>query len=216
MAQITVDYRESVVHLPDGATLVFHGVSWEEYERFVSTLVDHPHLRTSYDQGRLEIMSPLPEHEAYARLFDRIVCSWGERLGIAVEAFGGTTWKRQRLARGVEPDSCYYVANAPRIIGRFDVDLEVDPPPDIVVEVDITNESLSKFSIYAALGVPEIWRYDEKKVTFYERVGATYCETAASQFLAGLTPTMIASTLERSKTEGQTAALAALRGHGNP
>src|SRR5438876_5554095 len=88
--------------------------------------------------------------------------------GIELESCGSTTWKRSRLRKGSEPDTCFYVANAPKIIGKRKIDLESDPPPDIVVEIDTTNESLSKFPIYAALGVPEIWRYDGKRAYIYK------------------------------------------------
>src|SRR5438876_11238353 len=83
---------------------------------------------------------------------------------IPLEKCGSATWRRQRIQRGVDPDTCFYVANAERIAGKRKIDLESDPPPDIAVEMDITNESLGKFPIYAGLGVPEIWRYDGSRV----------------------------------------------------
>lgn len=89
--------------------------------------------------------------------------------------------------------------------------MESDPPPDIVVEIDITNESQTKFPIYLALGVPEIWRYDEKKVQFYELVRSAYHEIPQSRFLPGLRPEMLAGALEQSKTSGQTAAFRTFR-----
>ena len=112
---------------------------------------------------------------------------------------------------GAEPDCCYYVANADRVIGKRKFDLEIDPPPDIVVEIDTTNESLNKFPIYAALFVPEIWRYDSKKVQFYELAGKKYREVSETRSFPGLTPAMLATALEQSKTDGQTAALREFR-----
>ena len=211
MSTRTVSYLDAVEHLPDGATLVIHQVGWDDYEGLLKDLSDRPSLRVSYDRGKLEIMSPLPEHEDYARFIDRLVHVMAEELDLKLQSYGGATWKRRRLARGVEPDACYYVASADRIIGKREIDLESDPPPDIVVEIDITNESLSKFPIYAALAVPEIWRYDGTRVQFYELAGDRYREISESRFLAGLTPTILAGALERSKTEGQTAALRTFR-----
>jgi Uma2 family endonuclease len=211
MGSLTADYRDAVDHLCDGMSLVIHGVSWDDYERLLESLADRPRLRTCYDNGRLEIMAPLPAHEAYARFIDRIVYEWCERTGLTVESYGGATWKRQALAKGAEPDACYYVANAARIIGKREFDLDIDPAPDIVVEIDITNESLGKFPIYAALGVPEIWRYDESRVSFHGLQGQSYGEILVSQFLPGLTPNVVRDTLERAKTDGQTASLAELR-----
>ena len=100
---------------------------------------------------------------------------------------------------------------APHAIGKTAVDLESDPPPDVVVEVDITNESLSKFSLYAVLGVPEIWRYDGKTAQFYELVGDTYRVEPESRFFRGLTPAILVEALDQSRTAGQTAALDAFR-----
>ena len=211
MSTRTADYLDAIEHLPDGATLVIHQFSWDDYERLLEDLQERPHLRVSYDRGKLEIMSPLPEHEEYARFVDDLVRAFSDAHDLKLQKYGAATWKRQRLARGVEPDACYYVANADRVIGKHKFDLEVDPPPDIVVEIDITNESLGKFPIYAALSVPEIWRYDGSTVQFYELVGDKYREIPASRSFTGLTPATLVLALEQSKTEGQTAALRAFR-----
>jgi Uma2 family endonuclease len=201
------DYLDAIEHLPHGSTLVIQQASWDDYECLLQDLHDRPSLRVAYDQGRLEIMSPLPEHAEYGRCIDMLVRAFAQAHKIKVQNYGAATWKRQSLNRGVEPDCCYYVANAVRMIGKRDFDLEKDPPPDIVVEIDITNESLSKFPIYAALGVPEIWRYDSRKVQFYEITGDNYHEVSMSASFPGLLPAMLAAALEQSKKEGQDAAL---------
>jgi len=211
MSARTTDYLDAIEHLPDGATLVIPQSSWDEYERLLEDLRDRPHLRVSYDQGRLEIMSPLPEHEEYGRFIDDLVRVFAHPRKMKVQKYGGATWKRQRLNRGVEPDCCYYVANALRVIGKRTIDLEIDPPPDIVVEIDITNESLSKFPIYGALSVPEIWRYDSKIVYFYELVKDRYREITESRAFPELTPAMLATALEECKKDGQDAALDSFR-----
>ena len=211
MGTLTTDYREAIERLPDGATLTIHQVSWEEYEGLLEELAEQPHRRVSYDGGKLEIMTPLPEHEAYARFIDDVVRVLSEELGLTLEKRGSTTWKRRRLAKGVEPDACYYVTNADRIIGKGRIDLDSDPPPDIVVEIDVTNESLGKFPIYASLAVREIWRYDGNTVRFYERAGDGYREVSESPSFGGLTPTILADALQRSKTHGQTLALREFR-----
>jgi Uma2 family endonuclease len=210
MSTRSADYLDAIDHLPDGATLVLHQFSWDEYEQLVQQL-DRPRLRVSYDRGTLQIMTPLPEHEEYAALIDLLVGALSELLDLDLQMYRAATWKRQRLARGVEADSCYYVANASRIIGKRKFDLEFDPPPDIAVEIDVTNESLSKFPIYAALGVPEIWRYDGRTARFYGLAAEEYHEIAESRFLAGLTPLLPSDALEHSKTAGQQAALRAFR-----
>jgi Uma2 family endonuclease len=211
MSTKTADYLDAIEHLPDGATLVLPQLTWEEYEQLLRDLPERPHLRVSYDRGTLQIMSPLPEHEEYARFIDDLARAVADLRDLALQKYGGATWKSQRLAKGVEPDCCYYVANAERVIGKRTFDLESDPPPDIVVEIDITSESLGKFPIYASLGVPEIWRYDGHTARFYGLAGDDYREVSESRFLAGVTPAALAGALEQSKTTGQTAALRAFR-----
>ena len=158
-------------------------------------------------------MSPLPEHEEYGRFIDDLVRVLANTFKVKVQKYGAATWKKQSLDRAVEPDCCYYVANAVRVIGKREFDLEIDPPPDVVVEIDITNESITKFPIYAALSVPEIWRYDGKSLQFYELAGDNYRDVSQSRSFARLTPAMLAAALEQSKIDGQDAALDAFRRH---
>ena len=127
-----------------------------------------------------------------------------------VETRGSATFKQKRKAKGVEPDECFYVQNAGRVIGKRQIDLDVDPPPDIVVEIDI-NESLSKFPLYAALGVPELWRYDGQHAQIYGLAGQTYIEVLASRAFPILTGNALGQYIEQSKTEGQSAALVKFR-----
>jgi Uma2 family endonuclease len=195
-------------HLPDGATLIVSQVAWDEYERLLTGLREHPSLRVSYDCGKLEIVSPSSRHERVARFIDGLVREFARVHKRTVEMLGQTTWKRQALHKGVEPDCCYYTLNADRIIGRDDLDLKSDPPPDIAVEVDLTHPSLRKLPIYAALAVPEIWRFDGKTVRIYKLEGAKYSETSESRFLPGLTGVILGESIERSMAEGQTKALA--------
>ena len=204
---LTADYREAIEHMPRGATLVIYEVDWDGYEHLLEQLGDRPGARVSYDCGRLEIMTPLPKHETFARFIDRLVYAYVEAKGQIVESYGGATWKVRAKAKGVEPDACYYVANAERVIGKDDITLESDPPPDLAVEIDISNESLSKFPIYAALGVPEIWRYDQHQVWFYALTGSEYRDVPTSVSFQELTPALVAQTLGQSKTKGQTVAL---------
>ena len=202
----------AIEHLPRGATLIFEKVSWDDYEALTDDLmIAGRHMRVSYDHGKVEIMSPLNEHERFASLFDLLVSAYADHFSLPLENLRGSTWRRRKLHQGLEAGSCYYVKNADRIIGIKQIDLEQYPPPDIALEIDITNNSLSKFDIYAALKVPEIWRYDGKKVQFYELQGDAYHVIAESRFLPGLKPEMLAAALEQSKTEGQTVARRAFR-----
>ena len=213
MSTRSTDYRAAIEHLPEGATLVLQGVAWEEYEHLLEDLVDRPGVRVTYDQGKLEIMSPLSEHEALKESIARLVHVLCEELDLNLESYGSTTWKRKRDAKGTEPDACFYIANADRIIGKRKIDLDVDPPPDIAVEIDTTNESLSKFPIYSTFGIPEIWRYDGKRraVVMYELRGKSYVQIPASRSVPILKGATITDFLEQSKKQGQKKALAAFR-----
>lgn len=197
------DYLQAVEHLPEGARLTIHNTSWDDYERLLEALSDTRHLRVSYDRGTLEIISPLREHEKYAKLIERLVYFIAEKLDLEVESYGIATWKKVAIGRGVEADACFYVGHLGRIAEQEDIDQESVPPPDIVVEIDITGDSRRKFPIYAALGVTEIWRYDGKNLRFYEPAGKTYREIPKSRFITGLKPAFFAEPLDQVKTKTQ-------------
>jgi Uma2 family endonuclease len=115
---------DATAHLPDGATLIVPQFDWDDYERLLEDLTERPRLRVSYDCGRLEIVSPLPEHEKYARFIDDLVRAFADAYGLELEKLGHTTWKRRALAKGVEADACYYIRSAKRIIGKRKIDLD--------------------------------------------------------------------------------------------
>ena len=211
MSTHAASYLEVVEHLPDGAMLRLEGVSWDEYEQLLEELIQWPGMRVSYDHGRVEIISPTFEHENYIGFFSRLGQVLSEELDIVIEAAGATTYKQEQLLLGSEGDQSFYVRNASAIIGKRRIDLDVDPPPDVVVEVDITTESLSKFPIYAAFGVPEIWRYDGKRAAIYHLRGQDYVEATSSLSFPCLTSQAMTEFLEQNKMQGQTAALAAFR-----
>lgn len=207
----TASYIEAIAHLPQGAQLRIPGVSWHDYEQLLHDLGDDTHVRISYNCGDLEIMSPFPEHEEFAEVIQDIAREITRALGTKLEARGSMTMRRAWLNKGVEPDTCFYVQNARRIIGQRNLDFNIDPPPDIVVEIDITNASRGKFPIYAALGVPEIWRYDGTMASFYILTVSEYIETSHSRAFPFLPSTILAQWLTISKTSGQDDALDAAR-----
>jgi Uma2 family endonuclease len=199
------------LRLPEGATLIVPEIHWDDYEGLLEALDGVRHLHVSYDCGKLEVVSVSPEHDEYGRFFDGLVREFCDPRRMDAEMRGQATWKSRALEKGVEGDSCYYVPNAERIIGKRDINLDVDPPPDIVVEIDISTDSTRKFPIYASLGVPEFWTYDRKTVRIYSLDRGKYSEIAASRFLKGLTGPVLAEAIEISKTLGQRKALAAFR-----
>jgi Uma2 family endonuclease len=205
MTTHTLTYLDAIAHLPAGGTLILTDVPWEEYEQLLSDVGDSCAARITYDQGRLEIMSPSSNHESFATVISALALIVAEDANLVFEDLGSTTYKQQWLAKGVEPDACFYIQNASAIIGRERIDLKTDPPPDIVVEIDVSHESTRKLSIYAGMGVPEVWRYDGKRAYVYQLVDNSYVALDASLVFPVLTIEVLARFLEQSKTEGQTA-----------
>lgn len=159
--------------------VVLEGVTWEQYEQLLRDLGDRQ-VRVTYDQGKLEIMAPLFNHERWKKYFARLIEAMCEELDLEVELAGSTTFKREDLAKGLEPDECYYVQHADAVRAKSELDLAVDPPPDLVIEVDITSKSVPKEPIYAALRVPELWRYDGFRLTGLLLHNRQYRPSAAS------------------------------------
>jgi Uma2 family endonuclease len=148
---------------------LLHNVSWESYEALLAALADQRGLRITYDRGELELMNLSRSHEYFKKWIGRLIEAMVFELEIPIDSGGSLTWRRQQVQRGLEPDDCYWIANEPIVRGRTELDFEVDPPPDLAIEIDITCSSLDRQSIYAALGVPEIWRFDGRTLTAYRR-----------------------------------------------
>jgi Uma2 family endonuclease len=141
-------------------------VDWALYESLLSKLAESQ-IRLTYSGGTLEIMSPSPSHERWSRLFFRVVDIASEEFGIEIVALGSTTFRREQLAKGLEPDECFYVANAAKILGKREIDLRVDPPPDLAIEIDVSVSQINRTEIYQALGVPEIWQFDGSELRIF-------------------------------------------------
>lgn len=181
------------------SSVVLDSVSWGTYERLLGDLADRSGPRLTYDQGVLEIMSPSAEHERLNRTLALLVEILCEELSIDVESLGSTTFRRNDLTRGFEPDSCFYVQRAARIRGKKHVDLDVDPPPDLVIEVDITRASIDKMPIYETMGVPEVWRYDGTALRIARLEGKSYVARSASAVFPWLTASALSDFLDRSR-----------------
>jgi Uma2 family endonuclease len=146
--------------------LVLHGIDWPTYSRLLRVFAERPAVRLAYDRGDLEIMCPLHEHESDADLLGRFVVVLTEELNLPLKAGRSTTFRRRRRQRGIEPDNSWWIASEPRVRGLRRIDLRRDPPPDLAIEVDVTSSSLDRMGIYAAIAVPEVWRWDEPVLTF--------------------------------------------------
>jgi Uma2 family endonuclease len=140
-------------------------VDWDGYEALLKIVGDRRSIRVTYDRGNVELMSPLPVHERYGYLVGRMVQAITEELEIPMSCTRSTTFRRRTRDRGLEADDSYYIANYHRVPNEDRIDLEVVPPPDLAIEVEITNSILKRLDVYAGLGVPEIWRFDGVRLT---------------------------------------------------
>src|SRR5712691_4421995 len=156
MSTQTTSYYEIVCQLSEDASLTFRDVSWDEYEELLEQVGEAPGLRITYDNGSLHVMTISAEHEKYSDFIKSLIAGIRLRLEIDILAFGSATMRKPKRSAGHEPDGCFYVQTAPLIGNREQLDFETDPPPDIVVEIDLHHASRSRFRVYAALGVPEI------------------------------------------------------------
>src|SRR6266700_436280 len=159
----------TVLHPPEQTTqrVILRRVSWETYERLLAEHEQCSSPRFTYDRGVLEIMSPSIRHERLNRSLATMCEVIAEELHIELDNAGSTTFKREDLTRGFEPDSCFYVQNVERVRDRDQIDLTVGPPPDLVIEIDISSSSLDRFPIFANIGVPEVWRYDGTRLIIF-------------------------------------------------
>jgi Uma2 family endonuclease len=180
--------------------LILRGVSWATYESLLSDFQDNNAVHFAYDRGVLEIMAPSAKHEEPNRTLSLVVDLVTGELDIEVRRLGSTTFTRKDLSKGFEPDSCFYIQNMERVREKEEIDLTVDPPPDLVIEIDLTNSSLNKLPIYAAVSVPEVWRYQGGQVQILRREGEQYREVEQSLVLPPLTSAILTQFLAESRT----------------
>ncbi len=128
----------SRLSVPPGQRVLLHDVSWQELEIILEELGEHRGARIAYDNGTLEIMTPLPEHEDNKEIIGDLVKALLEELNIEFRSLGSITFQNQAMAKGIEPDQCFYIQNEAAIRGKKRIDLGVDPPPDLALEIDIT------------------------------------------------------------------------------
>ena len=187
--------------LTDG--ILLHNISWSTYE---SLLRDHPDAaspRFTYDRGDLLIMVTSPEHERINRTLNLLVELLAEELEIESCALGSTTYKRKDLKRGFEPDSCFYFKNEAQMRGKKRLDPSVDPPPELVIEIDITSLSLKRLPLFAAFGISEVWRFDGKEIEILILESGEYCGNEGSLALPKVTAAAISHFVHESFKTGR-------------
>ncbi|MDZ7958185.1 MAG: Uma2 family endonuclease [Aulosira sp. DedQUE10] len=189
--------------------IILNNIKWETFNTILQELGDKRAARLAYNEGNLEIMTPLGEHENTNRFIDDLIRILADELNLNLKKFGSLTLKRDDMQRGAEPDSCYYIQNEPLVRGKRNINLNSDPPPDLVIEIDITSSSLDKRPIYATLGVPELWLYDGRSLQFFvlSEPILIYTPVQESPTFSVLTSDVIPQFIEQSLTDGETATL---------
>ena len=188
---------------------LLHGVPWETYE-FLLEALEGRHLRITYNEGDLEIMTLGHEHEFWSTFLGSFISILTVELNIAIHSGGSTTFRRALKKKGLEPDECYWIQNERLMRGKKTFDIDCDPPPDLAVEIDITQSSLNRMGIYAALEVPEIWVFDGTSLRVF-LLGTTgkYKESLTSLAFPWLPITEVQRFLQDSETTDETTLLRA-------
>lgn len=202
MNAVAVGYQATIENLSPEMPLVLKNIGWDEYVRISDEIGQRPGARVTFDQGRLEIMTLSPEHEAPSRLFTHLISVIVEEMGLDYISLGSTTLRLKKISGGLEPDDCYYIGDFSAVAGIKKMDLTVYPPPDLAIEVDISHASHSKFRIYAGLGVKELWLFDGKVLEFHSLAESGYVAIQASGLFPFLTPDELPTFLEKGLNEG--------------
>jgi len=168
---------QQIIVKPGQQTLL-KDISWQQLENILEEMGEKRAARISYSHGWLEIMVPLPEHEKDKEIFGEFVRILLDKLQIDFEPLGSTTLKNERMRQAVEPDACFYIQNQAAVIGKNRLDLNIDPPPDLAIEIDITSRT--RFDNYEILGVPELWRYTQQGLEIFLLQQAKYIKSESS------------------------------------
>lgn len=150
-------------------------------------------------------------HERYKKLLARLVETLTEEFNIPIAGGGSSTFKRQDLERGLEPDECFYIEHEPDVWGKEKIDLYKDPPPDLALEIGITSSSLNRMGIYAVLGIPEVWRFDGIKLQFFHLQGKEYLEVSASVVFPRIKPDELLQFIKMAQNTNDTKVIRGFR-----
>jgi Uma2 family endonuclease len=193
-----------------GQQLLLEDVSWQQLESILAELGESRAARLSYSNGRLEIMVPLPEHEKAKEIIGDMVKILLEERQIAFESLGSTTLKNECMIQAVEPDACFYIQNQAAVIGKNRLDMGVDPPPDLAIEIDLTSRT--QLDNYQILGVPELWRYARRGLQINVLQAGRYVESDFSPTFPGIPIVELVNRyVQQSQVSGRTQAIQAFR-----
>jgi Uma2 family endonuclease len=184
---------------------ILENISWQTFKAMLSEMGSQRNNRIAYDSGTLEIMTPLMSHENSNRLIEVFIGVICEEMGLEIKRTGSLTLTRDDLERGGEPDSSYYIQNEFLVRDKENIDLEKDPPPDLVLEVEYSRPAINKLNLYAAMNIPEFWRFDGKVLRVYALVGQQYREVENSPTFDSIPVKEIPRFLQEAKSNGENA-----------
>ena len=208
----------TTVELPGSPQrLVLQGVPWEIYQE-LRNLPENDHVRMTFDEGVLEMTTPSARHERWSDLIGQLINVWRLELAVDISGYGSMTVSRKGLQKGFEPDKCYYIQHESQVRRKLagdalaNLDFAVDPPPDLAIEVDVSRSSLEKLELYAAFGVPEVWRYDGQRIeVFTLGLERRYLSRDKSVCLPGIPLDEMTHVLGRMNTQSDTSLLLSFR-----
>jgi Uma2 family endonuclease len=183
--------------------MLLSSISWQTYVALVAE-AQSAGKRLTYDRGELEIMSPMMPHETAKRMLARMIDRFTEIKGIEVRSSASTTFRREDLKKGFEADESYYLRSASAIRGKEQIDLAVDPPPDLVIEIEISRSAINKLELFASMGVAEVWRYDGHRLSIERLAGRRYIQSETSDLLPGFPIKIAESILQRRVAANET------------
>lgn len=183
--------------------VVLHDVSWQQYVAIGDILLDHPGLRMTYDRGTLEFMTTSPEHERLKKFLGRLLEVLVEEFGLELATAGNMTFRREDLERGLEPDDCFWIAHEAQMRTREEWDPDRDPPPDLVLEIEISRSAINRLGLYASLGVAEVWRCDGETIRVHVlQPDRSYLPSEASPTFPGVPPAEVTAFLRAKENLG--------------
>jgi len=207
---MTVQLAIRQLEIPEGQRLRLHDLNWQEFEEILGELGEHRASHIAYFDGTLEVRMPLPEHEVDKELIGDIIKLILDVFGIEFECFGSTTFKLQEMKSCLEPDTCFYIANHYKMVGKLRLNLAIDPPPDLAIEIDVT--SFTQLRAYQALKVNELWCYSDRQLSIYILQGERYIATAISPTFPNLKITEVIPRLVAiALNQGRSAAMKSCR-----
>ncbi|MDZ8081875.1 MAG: Uma2 family endonuclease [Nostoc sp. DcaGUA01] len=190
---------------------VLQNISWQTFKAMLADMGCERNKRLAYDNGIVEIMTPLMPHENSNRLIEGFVLVLCEEFGLEVKSAGSLTMTRDDLEQGAEPDSSYYIQNEFLVRNKENIDLNIDPPPDLILEVEYSRSKINKLNLYASMGVSEFWRYNGSVLRIYTLNNGQYSQSENSPTFASVLVTEIPRFIQESKKIGQIAATRAFR-----